>query len=413
MRILILTHHRRFKAAWRCLSLARQLALRGHDVTMLCTADTERWRLTEYVEDGVTIVEVPDLLTASMRSGWDPYTVFRRIHWLKNAQFDLLHTFETRPASIYPALSLLKRRKIPLVIDWIDWWGHGGLITEHRPRWYQFLFGGIETWYEEHFRTMADATTVIARGLGRRAEGLGVDEESIFWIPNGCDPNLYESVKDQNFRPKFGIPDEAFVAGFSALDVTLGVDTVLRALSLLKDRYPDIRLLMTGKKDDSLMAAIDAAGVADTVTHLGYVDVEDYPKALACVDTFVVPFGDRVANAGRWPGRINDYLSLGIPIITNPVGEMSTLLASHKIGLLAPETPEGFADALTTMIEDPDLRRRMGQTARDLAGSELAWSTLIDRLEHAYHFAIDHAETSTVGANHHHTRGSPAKNPAP
>ena len=393
MRILILTHHRRFKAAWRCLNLAKQLAKRGHEVTMLCTANEEKFKLNSYDEEGVHIVEAPDLLVGSMRSGWDPSTVWRRISWLKEKEFDLVHTFETRPASIYPALSLLKRKRTPLVIDWIDWWGHGGLIKEHRPRWYQLAFGGIETWYEEHFRTRADASTVIARGLGTRAEGLGVDPESIFWIPNGCAPEIADGITGQNFRSKFGVPDDHFVIGFSALDVTIGVDKIFQAVALLKQQHSSVTMLMTGKKDAAIMDAAKAAGVLENVNHLGFVEVEDYPRALSCVDAFVVPFLDRIANQGRWPGRINDYLSLGIPIITNPVGEMKTLLAEHEIGLLSEESAEGFAGALKQLIENPEMRERMGKTARHLAENDLAWSTLIDRLEEAYQYAITNSNS--------------------
>src|SRR5439155_27006393 len=93
---------------------------------------------------------------------------------------------ESRPATIHPVLGSLRRRPVPLVMDWIDWWAGGGLITEQRPWWYRKIFGGIETWYEEHFRTRADATTVISHGLRDRAVKVGVHAESIFWIPNGC-----------------------------------------------------------------------------------------------------------------------------------------------------------------------------------------------------------------------------------
>ena len=400
MRILILTHHRRFKANWRCFSIGRQLAARSHEVTMVCTADTARWRLRETQEHGVRVVEAPDLLWRSMRSGWDPYNTLRRMRWLRDNEFDLIHLFESRPGSIYPALRYLKRRRVPVVMDWIDWWGHGGLIKEHRPLWYQWMFGGVETWYEEHFRTLAQASTVIARGLGERAIGLGVAPESIFWVPNGCDPSIADGVRNRNWRDKFKIPPEAFVAGFSALDVTLGVDVVIQAVEMLVQKHPNLLLLLTGKQSKALERRIAASPAKNSIRHLGYVAAEDYPQALSCVDAFVVPFVDRVANRGRWPGRINDYLSLGIPLITNPVGEMKTLLCEHEIGLLCGETADGFAGAMATMIEQPQQRLAMGQAARRLAEGELNWSSLIDRIEQAYDYAAQRlaAQNTTASA---------------
>ena len=47
---------------------------------------------------------------------------------------------------------------------------------------------------------------------------------------------------------------------------------------------------------------------------------------------------DRPANQGRWPGRINDYLCAGRPVITQPVGEMKILLEQEAIGRLCAAT---------------------------------------------------------------------------
>lgn len=389
MNLLFVTHHRRLKADWRSGSLARELARRGHVVTLLCTADTRRLRVVESSAGGVHVVEAPDLLFGRLRSGWDPWSVLRRLRVLAGAAFDLVHAFEARPATIHPVRALLRRCDAPLVIDWADWWGRGGLISEQRPWPYQVFLGGAETWYEEHFRPLADATTVISRGLARRAEGLGVATRSIFWVPNGCDPALASaaSLDVESCRRKFGLPLDAFFVGFSALDVFLGVEALLEAVELVSRKHGNVRLLMTGRKDRRLEAALSRSESGRLVHHLGYVPPQDYASALSCADLFVVPFPDRVANRGRWPGRINDYLALGKPVITNPVGEMQSLLATHDVGLLAGETSCAIAEAIEELLLDPERRRRMGNEARRLARAELSLSAVVDRLEEAYAYA--------------------------
>ncbi len=108
----MVSHHRRFKATWRTVQIARELVLRGHRVTVICIADTRHVGLVEYVEEGVVMVESPDLLFGKLRSGWDPWTTLRRMQYLKNRDYDLVHAFETRPATIYPILNLMKRKRI-------------------------------------------------------------------------------------------------------------------------------------------------------------------------------------------------------------------------------------------------------------------------------------------------------------
>ena len=43
------------------------------------------------------------------------------------------------------------------------------LEAVNRPLWYRYLLGGFETYFEERFRALADATTVINYGLNMRA----------------------------------------------------------------------------------------------------------------------------------------------------------------------------------------------------------------------------------------------------
>lgn len=389
MRILMLHHHRRHKAQFRAGPFARELAARGHEVTLACTADHARWKVHASVEAGVQWVEFPDLLVGQARSGWDPWTTWRRLRYFRGSRFELIHAFETRPATIYPLMSLLRRHPVPLVIDWVDWWGHGGLIREHRPRWYQFLFGGIETWYEENFRTRADSTTVIADGLAKRAVGLGVDPDSVFRIWNGAPVDSMPCVSPREHRERFGIPADAFVIGDSGKDVLIGVDQVMEAIAIAAKRIPQILLMMTGENQERLIRQADRLGIANAFRHLGFLPYKDLPAALSCSDVFVVPFPDRPANRGRWPGKIGKYLAAGRPVVTNPVGEMKYLIESHGVGLLADESPEGLAEALVALHADPERRRVLGEKARLFAENHLRWSLLTDKIEAAYAHAIE------------------------
>ena len=69
--------------------------------------------------------------------------------------------------------------------------------------------------------------------------------------------------------------------------------------------------------------------------HSGMLPFEQMGKALSYADIFVMPYSDRVANRGRWPGRIGTYLALGRPIVSNPVGEIKLLFENEAVGLLA------------------------------------------------------------------------------
>lgn len=386
VRILLVSHHRLFKVRepMRVEGLARTLLRRGHEVTIVCVADREKWRVQEHTERGLRFITAPDLWWGKLRSGWDPWCCLRLRGILRRLDYDLLHAFETRPAIIHAVLPQLRRKPTPLVIDWIDWWGRGGLITENRPRWYQVLFGGVETYYEEHYRTRADATTVIARGLAGRAARLGVPNERIFWIPNGCRPESTQVVAPATHRAAFGLPADRFIVGASALDVKIGLDLSIDAIAAAARERPDVLLMLTGSSADALAARARAAGLGAHVRSLGIVPAKDYLRALSCADAFFVPFLNRVANLGRWPGRINDYLTLGRPVITQPVGDMKHLLTEEPVGVLCDQTPAGIGAAIVALRDDPRRCAAFGAHARRLAESSLSWDALAPRIEAAY-----------------------------
>ena len=127
MNILFLNHNKVWESTFnRGFYFGRALAKRGHKISLVTNSKYGFSSFKEYVQEGVNIIESPDLMYGRLRTGWDPVNVMRRILYLKSMRFDVIHALDCRPTVIIPALYLKKYRKVPLVIDWADWWGRGG-----------------------------------------------------------------------------------------------------------------------------------------------------------------------------------------------------------------------------------------------------------------------------------------------
>lgn len=397
MKLLYITHHTRTRSFSRIGNLASQIIKRGHEVTLLCISDAARLGMQEHFIDGIRYIEMPDLLPGRLRSGWCPWNSANRWLWLrKNFNFDLVHTFETRPAAIHPLQLVMRKNPAPLVIDWIDWWGRGGIITTNRPQWYQVLFGAFETFYEEHFRTLADATTVICTALAHRAEGLGVHPDSIFRIPIGADTENIPFVKPTTYRSEFDLDPEAKIAVFSAMDAVMDVNLVFEAAKKVRAACPDFKLVMTGNGANHLTRSAQQKGIGDFFIHLGRLPQDAFVKALTCADVFLLPFADKIYNRGRWPCKIGDYLSAGRPIVSNPVGEVREIMQKHSVGVLADFNPDAFSEGILQVLNNPEQSKKMGATARKVAETDLAWDGIIDELERSYEYALQSFEEGGI-----------------
>ena len=209
MRILLIVHNMVWRGGgtfYRALHLGRHLVRQGHSVVLLAVSLRERFRLRTDQVDGVDIVESPDLLSGSLRSGWDPWNTFRRVQWLAGRRFDLIHAFESRPVVIFPALFARAHSQAPLVMDWCDWFGRGGSVTERSSWLVRQVLNPVETFFEESFRTRADGTTVINSQLQARAIELGVRGETILLLPQGSDVQSIQVLDKRQARSRLGLP---------------------------------------------------------------------------------------------------------------------------------------------------------------------------------------------------------------
>ena len=162
MRILMIVLNRVGKGSyWRAFFPSQILASRGHDVTVMAMSPHARLHGSERTENGVRLIETPDLLCGSLRSGWDPWDTLWRMAWIRGHSFDIVHAIETRPVVLFPAL-LARRRGAKLVMDWADLLGRGGSVEERTNVLTRTALRPVETFFESNFRLQADGTIVMS-----------------------------------------------------------------------------------------------------------------------------------------------------------------------------------------------------------------------------------------------------------
>lgn len=386
MRILHMVFNETGKGSyWRAFHFGRELAGRGHDVTLMSTSPSRRLRIRVNRLDGMTHVETPDLFTGPLRSGWDPWNTLRRILWLEGRSFDLVYAIEARPTVIYPALFLRRARGIPLVLGWSDWFGRGGSVEERPNPLVRWLVRGLETFHEERFRTEADGTTAICSTLRDKALALGVPPESVRLIPDGCDAAMFDAPSPADARMLAGLPADAFVVGYVGTIFRRDALLMAEAFDALKAGLPGARLLVAG------YCPVDIAALSrhpESVMQTGPLAQARLHACLAACDVFWLPLKDTNANRGRWPHKLNDYMAIGRPTVATAVGDVPALFSAEDIGLLSPDEPGPFAAQTIALARDPALCARMGRQARRTAARRFDWKILTDQLEELYADAL-------------------------
>jgi glycosyltransferase involved in cell wall biosynthesis len=368
----------------RCAQFARRLVRRGYPCTIVTISPHARLHFRTATWEGVEILEAPDLLWGIGRTGWDPWDVVLRLLYLRPREFDLIHAFDSRPAVVHPALALKARRGIPLVMDWADWWGRGGTASERRNPLLRYGFIHLETFYEEHFRRRADATTVISRALGERAIALGIPPDTITRIGSGADLESFRPIARQEARRGIGFAGDGPLLGFMG-NVQYDLDLVLATFARVHQVLPQCQLLLTGRRSP-LVARFRADEPAGTAVHeAGLVPFDTLNLHMAACDILLLPLRDTQANRARYPQKACDYLAAGRPVLTNPTGEIGELFRAHAVGVAVAADPAAMAETICTLLADTERLTQLGTNARRVAETELSYDLLTDRLLDVYH----------------------------
>lgn len=388
MRILYLTHNVTWKgggAFFRAFHQARYLVRRGHEVTVLSIAPQSRTQFHQFESEGVRIVETPDLLKGSARTGWDPWNTLRRIGYLKADDYDLAHGLESRPAVALPALWLKRRAGLPVILDWADWYGRGGTATE-RGRLLSTFMHPVETLCEEAFHPLADGVVAMGEPLLERAAALGVPRERMINLLHGCDPEGLTAHPVEEARSRLErVPDGAYVLGYVGVMRSTTAELLFSALPIIKHLAGrPVKVVCAGNHKLKELRSYVPSDCMDDVIETGWVDYEELNLYLSASDVMVLPFKRMVATDSIWPSKLNDYLAVGRPTVATDMRILRPIYQGYDIGVLAEDTPQAFAEATVGLLHDPVRRAGMMIAARALAEGDLSWEHLVDRLEQFY-----------------------------
>ena len=209
-------------------------------------------------------------------------------------------------------------------------------------------------------RFVITTSQVIANRL---VEELGVSPQRVACISTGVDLAKFDPALEGNLREELGIsPDVALVGMISVLRSWKGHATFLEAAThLLQSSQRQIRFVIAGDGPgrQELTDKIAQQPWKDHVTLLGHR--ADVPNILASLDILVLP---SYAHEGI-PQIILQAQAMSRAVVATTVGGIPEVVEDGVTGLLVPpRNAEALAEKIATLLGDPELRSRLGQTAR-------------------------------------------------
>lgn len=147
-----------------------------------------------------------------------------------------------------------------------------------------------------------------------------------------------------------------------------GLDLLYAAMAEVCHERPDARLVMVGGTDAQVEKArrdVEALRLADVVIFTGQRPAEEIPAYLDAATVLVSPR----STGTNTPLKIYQYLRSGRPIVATNL-RTHTQVLSDDTAVLADPTPRAMARAILSVMADPELARRVGERAAQMAATE-------------------------------------------
>lgn len=205
------------------------------------------------------------------------------------------------------------------------------------------------------------ARVIVVSDSARRAylrETRGM-QDRVVRIYNGIDfppaPGSGAAV-----RAELGLAPQDLVVGMvSALRPEKGHDIALRAVSLLREQFPRLRLLIAGQGGSAEEIARLAAPLGESVVFAGRRT--DVASVFDSLDVCLHP-----SRMDAFPTTLIEALAASVPVLATAVGGIPEIIDDGVSGVLvpAPPSPEALAQALGGLLADPERRNELAAAGR-------------------------------------------------
>jgi glycosyltransferase involved in cell wall biosynthesis len=219
----------------------------------------------------------------------------------------------------------------------------------------------------------ADRIIAVSDAVKRFLVKCGYRQDLIRTVHHGVpDYAALPRIPQQDMCTDLQLDDSPVLVMVARFMPAKGHDVALRALALLKDRQ--WTLVLAGSLDTScakeMVALAEELGVTDRIRFIGHRD--DVINIYGIGDILLAPSRREALSL-----TLLEAAAFSLPIVATDVGGISEAVADGLTGLLVPsEDFAAFAQAIGTLLDNPDLRRNMGEAGRQRYEKQFALESM-------------------------------------
>jgi len=360
------------------LPLAQAARAAGHEVHIAAPSSDLAEKI---VSHGFTFHALP--LTRSGKNPLNELVVIYHIYRLfKVVKPDLVHLVTIKPV-LYGGIAA-RLARVPSVVAAVSGLGFVFMATDFKSRLIKMLVVVLyrlalgKERLKVIFQNKDDRNALIDAGIltGKKdiiIRGSGVDLTVCHVTPE-----------------KEGIPVVVMAA---RLLKDKGVWEFVEATSELRKRGVRARFVLAGDVDFGNPTSLTAADI-ESIQQMGHLELTGYCSNIAALfasaHVVVLP-----SYREGLPKVLIEAAACGRAVVTTDVPGCRDAIESNQTGILVPvRDSKALADAIQTLVEQPDLRQKMAKAGRELSEQEFDIKGVVNQHLSIYNALLDGVENS-------------------
>jgi glycosyltransferase involved in cell wall biosynthesis len=343
--------------AIQAINLTKRLEPFGYDTVLLRGQESATEGSMDHLAEALDVAPVRINGLQRELGIHDIYALSQVVRWIWRFRPDVLHSHTAKAGALARVASLLlpRTRRPKVIVHTFHGHVFQGEFSERASR----AFVVLERWLARRTTRVIAVSEEVASDL----VSLRVaPPEKVEVVRLGFDLSEF-TIRGQaredarrRVRERFGIPQDALVVTLIARVVKVKrVDRFIDMASRLVKARTDVWFLIVGDGDRRIECeGSSAAGaLGDRLVWAGF---ERDIASICCASDLVALTSD---NEGT-PVCLIEAQAAGVPVVTTRVGGVETVVADGQTGRVVGQDAGELAEAVRALLDDPDLRQRMG-----------------------------------------------------
>jgi glycosyltransferase involved in cell wall biosynthesis len=228
---------------------------------------------------------------------------------------------------------------------------------------------------------LANRVLAVSEPHRQRLEEAGVKSDKIEVILNVPDHRIFGLSLNGRTSPR-----EFIVVCHGTIAERLGLDVAIRAMAILRERRPEVKLMVVGGGDYLSACKNLAAGLdlKDSVRFFDPVPLEQLPELLRTASLGLIPNRASSATHLMLPVKLLEYAAIAIPVVAARLRTIEHYFSSSAVRYFQPGDPADLAATIEDLYLHPAEREALAKNARQTLNS-INWPSQQAR----YYAAID------------------------